>query len=77
MVPKGATNAWRSEETVRKVFCILSEPCGSTQQKRAERPFFMCIEDYERMQNTLRTVSSLRQALVAPLGTITVSPART
>jgi len=24
MVPKGATNAWRSEETVRKVFCILS-----------------------------------------------------
>lgn len=24
MVPKGASNAWRSEETVRKVFCILS-----------------------------------------------------
>lgn len=24
VVPKGATNAWSSEETVRKVFCILS-----------------------------------------------------
>lgn len=24
VVPKGATNAWNSEETVRKVFCILS-----------------------------------------------------
>jgi uncharacterized cupin superfamily protein len=24
MVPAGATNAWASEQTVRKVFCILS-----------------------------------------------------